>query len=161
MNEIKNNSYNQFKRLGYPSKKLENWKFSNSSHLKKYDTIISDSDIDIKQYLKTKNTLCFVNGIFIKESLENCEFKNEISISNTIDIKEKDVITMSENFNNEALFNLGIAKFNEGIFIDFKKGNDSHIQINIVNIYDKKSENMFVPTFIIFRLIKKNNITIF
>ncbi len=161
MNEIKNNSYNQFKRLGYPSKKLENWKFSNSSHLKKYDTIISDSDIDIKQYLKTKNTLCFVNGIFIKESLENCEFKNEISISNTIDIKEKDVITMSENFNNEALFNLGIAKFNEGIFIDFKKGNDSHIQINIVNIYDKKSENMFVPTFNIFRLNKKNNISIF
>ena len=161
MNEIKNNSYNQFKRLGYPSKKLENWKFSNSSHLKKYDTIISDSDIDIKQYLKTKNTLCFVNGIFIKESLENCEFKNEISISNTIDIKEKDIITMSENFNNEALFNLGIAKFNEGIFIDFKKGNDSHIQINIVNIYDKKSENMFVPTFNIFRLNKKNNISIF
>ena len=69
MNEIKNNSYNQFKKLGYPTKRLENWKFSNSNHLKKYNTIISDSDIDIKEYLKTKNTLCFVNGSFIKESL--------------------------------------------------------------------------------------------
>ena len=161
MNEIKNNSYNQFKKLGYPTKKLENWKFSNSSHLKKYNTIISDSNIDIKEYLKIKNTLCFLNGALIKESLENCDFKNEILISNTIDIKEKDTIKMSENFNNEALFNLGIAKFNEGIFIEFKKGNKDHIQINVINIYDKKSENMFAPTFNIFKLNKKNNVSIF
>ena len=160
MNEIKNNSYNQFKKLGYPTKRLENWKFSNSNHLKKYNTIISDSDIDIKEYLKTKNTLCFVNGSFIKESLENCDFKNEILISNTMDIKEQDIMKMSENFNNEALFNLGIAKFNEGIFIEFKKGNKTHIAINIVNIYDKKSENMFAPTFNIFKLNKKNNVSI-
>jgi len=161
VNEIKNNSYNQFKKLGYPTKKLENWKFSNSSHLKKYNTIISDSNIDIKEYLKIKNTLCFLNGALIKESLENCDFKNEILISNTIDIKEKDTIKMSENFNNEALFNLGIAKFNEGIFIEFKKGNKDHIQINVINIYDKKSENMFAPTFNIFKLNKKNNVSIF
>tara|TARA_Y100001970_G_C14128007_1_gene800091 strand:+ start:159 stop:1343 length:1185 start_codon:yes stop_codon:yes gene_type:complete len=161
VNEIKNNSYNQFKKLGYPTKKLENWKFSNSSHLKKYNTIISDSNIDIKKYLKIKNTLCFLNGALIKESLENCDFKNEILISNTIDIKEKDTIKMSENFNNEALFNLGIAKFNEGIFIEFKKGNKDHIQINVINIYDKKSENMFAPTFNIFKLNKKNNVSIF
>ena len=161
MNEIKNSSYNQFKKLGYPTKKLENWKFSNSSHLKKYNTIISDSNIDIKEYLKTKNTLCFLNGAFIKESLKNCDFKNEILISNTIDIKEKDIIKMSENFNNEAFFNLGIAKFNEGIFIEFKKGNKTHIQINVINIYDKKSENMFAPTFNIFKLNKKNNVSIF
>ena len=161
MNEIKNNSYNQFKKLGYPTKKLENWKFSNSSHLKKYNTIISDSNIDIKEYLKIKNTLCFLNGALIKESLENCDFKNEILISNTIDIKAKDTIKMSENFNNEALFNLGIAKFNEGIFIEFKKGNKDHIQINVINIYDKKSENMFAPTFNIFKLNKKNNVSIF
>ena len=160
MNEIKNNSYNQFKKLGYPTKRLENWKFSNSNHLKKYNTIISDSDIDIKEYLKTKNTLCFVNGTFIKESLESCDFKNEILISNTMDIKEEDIIKMSENFNNEALFNLGIAKCNEGIFIEFKKGNKNHIQINVLNIYDKKSENMFVPTFNIFKLNKKNNVSI-
>ena len=161
MNEIKNNSYNQFKKLGYPTKKLENWKFSNSSHLKKYNTIISESNIDIKEYLKIKNTLCFLNGALIKESLENCDFKNEILISNTIDIKAKDTIKMSENFNNEALFNLGIAKFNEGIFIEFKKGNKDHIQINVINIYDKKSENMFAPTFNIFKLNKKNNVSIF
>ena len=160
MNEIKNNSYNQFKKLGYPTKKLENWKFSNSSHLKKDNTIISDSNIVIKEYLKIKNTLCFLNGALIKESLENCDFKNEILISNTIDIKEKDTIKMSENFNNEALFNLGIAKFNEGIFIEFKKGNQNHIQINVLNIYDKKSENMFAPTFNIFKLNKKNNVSI-
>ena len=115
----------------------------------------------IEKYLKIKNTLCFLNGALIKESLENCDFKNEILISNTIDIKEKDTIKMSENFNNEALFNLGIAKFNEGIFIEFKKGNKDHIQINVINIYDKKSENMFAPTFNIFKLNKKNNVSIF
>mgnify|MGYP005829956203 CR=1 FL=1 len=160
MNKIKNNSYNQFKKLGYPSKKLESWKFSNSSHLKKYNTVISNSNIDIKEHLEKKNTLCFVNGVFIKESLENCTFKNEISISNTMDITKKDTIEMSENFNKEGLFNLGIAKFNEGILVEFEKGNNSCIQINIVNIYDKKSENMFVPTFNIFQLNKKNNISI-
>ena len=103
MNEIKNNSYNQFKKLGYPTKKLENWKFSNSSHLKKYNTIISDSNIDIKEYLKIKNTLCFLNGALIKESLENCDFKNEILISNTIDIKETIIVNLRPPSKNSIL----------------------------------------------------------
>ena len=161
MNQTKNHSYNAFKKLGYPSKKLENWKFSNSKHLKSYNVINQDqSDIDIKQYLAIENALCFVNGKFVKESLNNFIYKNQISISKTIEVEDNEIVKMSNNFQGESLFNLGIAKFNEGIFIEFKKGEKFDTEIKIINVYDKKTENMFIPVFNIFKLNKKNNISI-
>ena len=161
MNQTKNHSYNAFKKLGYPSKKLENWKFSNSKHLKSYNVINQDqSDIDIKQYLAIENALCFVNGKFVKESLNNFIYKNQISISKTIEVEDNEIVKMSNNFQGESLFNLGIAKFNEGIFIEFKKGGKFDTEIKIINVYDKKTENMFIPVFNIFKLNKKNNISI-
>lgn len=161
MNQTKNHSYNAFKKLGYPSKKLENWKFSNSSHLKNYNIINQDqSEIDIKQYLSMENALCFVNGKFIKESLNNFTYKNQISIGKTIEVKDSKIIKMSDNFQDESLFNLGIAKFNEGVLIEFKEGGKFDTEIQIINVYDKKIENMFIPVFNIFKLNKKNNISI-
>ena len=161
MDQTKNHSYNAFKKLGYPSKKLENWKFSNSNHLKNYNVINQDqSDIDIKQYLAIENALCFVNGKFVKESLNNFIYKNQISISKTIEVEDNEIVKMSNNFQGESLFNLGIAKFNEGIFIEFKKGGKFDTEIKIINVYDKKTENMFIPVFNIFKLNKKNNISI-
>ena len=161
MDQTKNHSYNAFKKLGYPSKKLENWKFSNSSHLKNYNIINQDqSEIDIKQYLSMENALCFVNGKFIKESLNNFTYKNQISIGKTIEVKDSKIIKMSDNFQDESLFNLGIAKFNEGVLIEFKEGGKFDTEIQIINVYDKKIENMFIPVFNIFKLNKKNNISI-
>ena len=161
MDQTKNHSYNAFRKLGYPSKKLENWKFSNSNHLKSYNVINQDqSDIDIKQYLAIENALCFVNGKFVKESLNNFIYKNQISISKTIEVEDNEIVKMSNNFQGESLFNLGIAKFNEGIFIEFKKGGKFDTEIKIINVYDKKTENMFIPVFNIFKLNKKNNISI-
>tara|TARA_B100000745_G_C20148553_1_gene393808 strand:+ start:619 stop:1806 length:1188 start_codon:yes stop_codon:yes gene_type:complete len=161
LNQTKNHSYNAFKKLGYPSKKLENWKFSNSKHLKSYNVINQDqSDIDIKQYLAIENALCFVNGKFVKESLNNFIYKNQISIGKTIEIEDNKIVKMPNNFQGESLFNLGIAKFNEGIFIEFKKGEKFDTEIKIINVYDKKTENMFIPVFNIFKLNKKNNISI-
>ena len=161
MDQTKNHSYNAFRKLGYPSKKLENWKFSNSNHLKSYNVINQDqSDIDIKQYLAIENALCFVNGKFVKESLNNFIYKNQISISKTIEVEDNEIVKMSNNFQGESLFNLGIAKFNEGIFIEFKKGEKFDTEIKIINVYDKKTENMFIPVFNIFKLNKKNNISI-
>jgi len=161
LNQTKNHSYNAFKKLGYPSKKLENWKFSNSSHLKNYNIINQDqSEIDIKQYLSMENALCFVNGKFIKESLNNFTYKNQISIGKTIEVKDSEIIKMSDNFQDESLFNLGIAKFNEGVLIEFKEGGKFDTEIQIINVYDKKIEKMFIPVFNIFKLNKKNNISI-
>ena len=161
MDQTKNHSYNAFKKLGYPSKKLENWKFSNSNHLKSYNVINQDqSDIDIKQYLAIENALCFVNGKFVKESLNNFIYKNQISIGKTIEVEDNKIVKMPNNFQGESLFNLGIAKFNEGIFIEFKKGGKFDTEIKIINVYDKKTENMFIPVFNIFKLNKKNNISI-
>ena len=161
MDQTKNHSYNAFRKLGYPSKKLENWKFSNSNHLKSYNVINQDqSDIDIKQYLAIENALCFVNGKFVKESLNNFIYKNQISIGKTIEVEDNKIVKMPNNFQGESLFNLGIAKFNEGIFIEFKKGEKFDTEIKIINVYDKKTENMFIPVFNIFKLNKKNNISI-
>ena len=107
-----------------------------------------------------ENALCFVNGKFIKESLNNFTYKNQISIGKTIEVKDSKIIKMSDNFQDESLFNLGIAKFNEGVLIEFKEGGKFDTEIQIINVYDKKIENMFIPVFNIFKLNKKNNISI-
>jgi Fe-S cluster assembly protein SufD len=38
LKKIQQDSHDKFEALGYPSKKLENWKFSPSKHLKKYSS---------------------------------------------------------------------------------------------------------------------------
>ena len=68
LKKIQKHSHARFEQLGYPSKKLENWKFSSSKHLKKYDSTNSGKDISIDRY-GDEYTLCFVNGQIALESL--------------------------------------------------------------------------------------------
>ena len=42
LKKIQKYSHSRFEEIGYPSKKLENWKFSSSKHLKKYLSNNSD-----------------------------------------------------------------------------------------------------------------------
>ena len=62
LKKIQQDSHDKFEALGYPSKKLENWKFSPSNHLKKYSSKnLDQSNFSIEKY-SDKYTLCFING---------------------------------------------------------------------------------------------------
>ena len=71
LKKIQQDSHDKFEALGYPSKKLENWKFSPSNHLKKYSSKnLDQSNFSIEKY-SDKYTLCFINGELATESLNH------------------------------------------------------------------------------------------
>jgi len=160
LKKIKQDSHNQFQQLGYPSKKLENWKFSSSSHLKKYKSeSINDNDLSIEQY-SNKYTLCFINGELSQESLNDFFYKDHISISDIEKLNDNEVSATSSNFKKEAFFHLGLSTIKTGKYFEFKKGVEFDAPIEIVNLYSKNSKDLRIASFNIFKINKGNNVSI-
>jgi len=160
LKKIKQDSHNQFQQLGYPSKKLENWKFSSSSHLKKYKSeSINDNDLSIEQY-SNKYTLCFINGELSQESLNDFFYKDHISISDIETLNDNEVSATSSNFKKEAFFHLGLSTIKTGKYFEFKKGVEFDAPIEIVNLYSKNSKDLRIASFNIFKINKGNNVSI-
>tara|TARA_B100000965_G_scaffold393804_1_gene405163 strand:+ start:1966 stop:3147 length:1182 start_codon:yes stop_codon:yes gene_type:complete len=160
LEKIKQDSHNQFQQLGYPSKKLENWKFSSSSHLKKYKSEnINDNDLSIEQY-SNKYTLCFINGELSQESLNDFFYKDHISISDIETLNDNEVSATSSNFKKEAFFHLGLSTIKTGKYFEFKKGVEFDAPIEIVNLYSKNSKDLRIASFNIFKINKGNNVSI-
>jgi Fe-S cluster assembly protein SufD len=160
LKKIKQDSHNQFQQLGYPSKKLENWKFSSSSHLKKYKSeSMGDSDLSIEQY-SNKYTLCFINGELSQESLNDFFYKDHISISDIETFNDNEVSATSSNFKKEAFFHLGLSTIKTGKYFEFKKGVEFDAPIEIVNLYSKNSKDLRIASFNIFKINKGNNVSI-
>tara|TARA_X000000368_G_scaffold409915_1_gene392619 strand:+ start:3414 stop:4595 length:1182 start_codon:yes stop_codon:yes gene_type:complete len=160
LKKIKQDSRRQFQQLGYPSKKLENWKFSSSSHLKKYESeSIRDNNLSIEQY-NNKYTLCFINGELSQESLNDFFYKDHISISDIETLNDNQVSATSSNFKKEAFFNLGLSTMKTGKYFEFKKGLEFDTPIEIVNLYNKNSKNLRISSFNIFKINEGNNVSI-
>ncbi len=160
LKKIKQDSRLQFQQLGYPSKKLENWKFSSSSHLKKYESeSIRDNNLSIEQY-NNKYTLCFINGELSQESLNDFFYKDHISISDIETLNDNQVSATSSNFKKEAFFNLGLSTMKTGKYFEFKKGLEFDTPIEIVNLYNKNSKNLRISSFNIFKINEGNNVSI-
>ena len=160
LEKIKQDSHTQFQQLGYPSKKLENWKFSSSSHLKKYKSEnINDNDLSIEQY-SNKYTLCFINGELSQESLNDFFYKDHISISDIETLNDNEVSATSSNFKKEAFFHLGLSTIKTGKYFEFKKGVEFDAPIEIVNLYSKNSKDLRIASFNIFKINKGNNVSI-
>ena len=104
LKKIQQDSHDKFEELGYPSKKLESWKFSPSKHLKKYDSNnLNQSNFSIEQY-DNKYTLCFINGELAKESLNNFIYKDSITVSDIDELEDSSICSTSSNFEKEAFF---------------------------------------------------------
>ncbi len=104
LKKIQQDSHDQFEELGYPSKKLENWKFSSSKHLKKYKSDSShNKDLSIDQY-KDQYTLCFINGKLSEKSLNDFAYKDDISISDIETLNDNSLCVTSSHFKKEAFF---------------------------------------------------------
>ncbi len=160
LKKIQQDSHDQFEELGYPSKKLENWKFSSSKHLKKYKSDSShNKDLSIDQY-KDQYTLCFINGKLSEKSLNDFAYKDDISISDIETLNDNSLCVTSSHFKKEAFFHLGLSTVKTGKYFEFKKGVNFDNPIEIVNLYDKNSKDLRISSFNIFKINTGNNISI-
>ena len=156
---IRRDAIENFKELGFPMKKLEDWKYTNlipvlknnfSQSFSEYTPALSKSDIE-KYFIKNSgiNLLVFVNGHYDKK-LSHIETKNEnVFIGSFSDgmNDHKDIIEKhfgkyaSYDKNGFIAVNTAFAK--DGCFIYVKKNQDVKEPVHILNISDAQNGSYF------------------
>ena len=142
--KTRSENFNKFKNLGFPNKKLEDWKFSD------FNEIISKSfkniNIDLKNQNKFEfndyinefehNKIVFLNGFYNKHSFEY----------------EKEEKIVFDNLNagpaykpkgENSLNLLNNAFFTDGLLLYVKKGYKCEKPLVIYNVFNTNEENNF------------------
>jgi Fe-S cluster assembly protein SufD len=155
--KIRQDAIAAFEELGFPVKKLEEWKYTNINPILKHDfktsCNLNDSKLskdDIKNFLFDEdkvNLLVFVNGRY-DESLSNIITKNEnVFIGSFLEgrIKLGEVIekhfSKYADFKNQSLTALNTAFAKDGAFIYIKKNAEVNEPVHILFISDGIEES--------------------
>ena len=148
---LKKDCSKRFSSHGYPTRKEENWKFTSSRSLAKFENDVSQKpkidhlDID-------NNTILFVNGILDQRTLKNFKHNDKLKVVDLGILKEKSTLKISENFIKDSVFNLGVMDFKEGFYFEFDKNLVLDEPIKLVNYYNANKDFSRITSFNIFHV---------
>ena len=148
---LKKDCSKRFSSHGYPTRKEENWKFTSSRNLAKFENDVSQKpkidhlDID-------NNTILFVNGILDQRTLKNFKYNEKLKVVDLSILKEKSTLKFSENFIKDSVFNLGVMDFKEGFYFEFDKNLVLDEPIKLVNYYNANKDFSRITSFNIFHV---------
>ena len=148
---LKKDCSKRFTSHGYPTRKEENWKFTSSRSLAKFENDVSQKpkidhlDID-------NNTILFVNGILDQRTLKNFKHNDKLKVVDLSILKEKSTLKFSENFIKDSVFNLGVMDFKEGFYFEFDKNLVLDEPIKLVNYYNANKDFSRITSFNIFHV---------
>ena len=148
---LKKDCSKRFSSHGYPTRKEENWKFTSSRNLVKFENNVSQKpkidhlDID-------NNTILFVNGILDQRTLKNFKHNDKLKVVDLSILKEKSTLKFSENFIKDSVFNLGVMDFKEGFYFEFDKNLVLDKPIKLVNYYNANKDFSRITSFNIFHV---------
>ena len=148
---LKKDCSKRFSSHGYPTRKEENWKFTSSRNLVKFENNVSQKpkidhlDID-------NNTILFVNGILDQRTLKNFKYNEKLKVVDLGILKEKSTLKISENFIKDSVFNLGVMDFKEGFYFEFDKNLVLDEPIKLVNYYNANKDFSRITSFNIFHV---------
>ena len=148
---LKKDCSKRFSSHGYPTRKEENWKFTSSRSLAKFENNVSQKpkidhlDID-------NNTILFVNGILDQRTLKNFKYNEKLKVVDLSILKEKSTLKISENFIKDSVFNLGVMDFKEGFYFEFDKNLVLDEPIKLVNYYNANKDFSRITSFNIFHV---------
>ena len=148
---LKKDCSKRFFSHGYPTRKEENWKFTSSRNLAKFENDVSQKpkidhlDID-------NNTILFVNGILDQRTLKNFKYNEKLKVVDLSILKEKSTLKFSENFIKDSVFNLGVMDFKEGFYFEFDKNLVLDEPIKLVNYYNANKDFSRITSFNIFHV---------
>jgi len=156
LNNIRIKNLNIFKKKGFPSKKEENWKYTDlktilSNNLNKLE--IPDnkktSQYNSEWLLKNlqHNQIILVNGDFVSSNF-SFEDKEKIKIKplKTILKDKKDFKKVKDYFTDQqnSLTSLNHALVNDGIFLEIEDNYSFNKPLIIYNFFNKFSENKII-----------------
>ena len=155
---IEKNAFADFSRMGIPTVKHEEWKYTRISGLFNKDfqfnpwtavTELTESDFQKLRLPghENANELVFVNGKFSKElshvrSSEILVMPLEDAAKNEFSDIVKNNLGHSSNYNKDGIHALNTAFVQEGIFIHVKKGKTAEHPVYIYNITDARELNI-------------------
>ena len=156
LNNIRIKNLNIFKKKGFPSKREENWKYTDLK------TILSNNlnKLEIPNNKKTSqynsqwllknfqhNQIILVNGNFVSSNF-GFEDKEKIKIKplKMVLNDEKDFEKIREYFTDQqnSLISLNHALVNDGIFLEIKDNYSFNKPLIIYNFFNKSSENKII-----------------
>ena len=153
---LREQAYNEFEKLGLPTTKNEEWKYTNLKALANKDfesTCVSSGNVNafLQNALLNKitaNKLVFVNGTFNAELSEIIERDNSIFITNLAKARSLNADIFNQHFGkyanieNNALNSLNTALLCDGAFIYVPNNKIVEFPIFIVNIADSSDVNV-------------------
>ena len=159
IDSLKKTSSEYFTKQGYPSKKLENWKFTSTKNLKKFKKKKS-SNAAHTNIETDESTLLFINGKLCLNTLKNFKYLDNIEIKELVNIDNEMILTFSNSFLDDSMFNLGISDFDGGHYIKFTKSINLLNPIKVVNLFENDASDERISSFNIFHFSKGSQISI-
>lgn len=146
MLDIRKDAFENFLKIGYPTKKHENWRFTNLTKLAKteYHTIIGKSiEIDAKiineHSIENSHRIIFINGIFDAELSELGNISKQVSVKN-ISGSLSNLSHKSNGTDENPFILLNKAFFSGGYFIDIDSNYIEDKPLHILNIISDEKE---------------------
>ena len=153
-------NFNAFSKLGFPNKRLEDWKFSDFNKIiSKFNDINVNIDrndeIKFDDYIKEfkHNKIIFVNGFYKKHSFE---YENEEKII-------FDNLRNGPAYNvkgNNSLNLLNNAFFTDGLLLNVKEGYMFKKPLVIYNLFKANKKNNFFNQKLIINVEKNSNLNV-
>ena len=142
--KIRSDNFEKFVQLGFPNKKLEDWKFSDFNRiiLNKFNNINvnldQENEFEFKNYIKEfdHNKIVFLNGFYNNHSFI---YENEEKI--IFDNLKKGPAYKAQGSNSLNLLNN--AFFTDGLLLYVKKGYQCKKPLVIYNVFNTKNDNNF------------------
>jgi Fe-S cluster assembly protein SufD len=158
LGSLRQSAFNEFSKMGFPTVKHEEWKYTRISGLfnkefhlpsNKIAPGISAKDIDAFRLpgFETANELVFVNGIFSKElSAIRSEELNVFTLEEASKNEHRETVSNnlghSSRYLKDGVNALNTAFLQGGVFINVKRGQIVEHPVYIYNITDARSENI-------------------
>ncbi|MBS1516768.1 MAG: Fe-S cluster assembly protein SufD [Bacteroidetes bacterium] len=158
--KIRKDAIAVFDKLGFPVKKMEEWKYTNLNPLLNHDfhyssdrkqSELKKSDIEKYKFESgEKNFLVFVNGVFIEDLSSVISNSENIYVGNITGGRKKYPEIFEKHFSKYAdysdrsLVALNTAFSADGAFVYVKKNTDLKEAVHILHISDAEKENVML-----------------
>ena len=159
--KTRSENFNKFANLGFPNKKLEDWKFSDFNEIISKD--FKNINVDLKNQNKFNfnnyfqefehNKIIFLNGFYNKHSFDY-ENKEKIVFDN---LKEGPAY---EAKGNNSLNLLNNAFFTDGLLLYVKNGYKCKKPLVIYNVFNTNKKNNFFNQKLIINVEEKSELNI-
>ena len=148
-NSIREENFKKFIELGFPNKRLEDWKFLDfnaiiSKEFKNLKINLNKKDkFNFNKYIRSfdHNKIIFLNGVFNKSYFAN-EKKKQIICNSVKGFDERMRSTIHDKSNNSLNF-LNNAFYLDGVHLTIDKGYQFNQPIVIYNIFNSNNKNNF------------------